>query len=536
MLQCGNLADLSGAGSETTNSLTGTVAMADGTPAAFAVVRLIPNSHDAVKSEPLPARLITTANKQGKYGFQRLDTGAYTILAHHTAGTTTAFITGIHAIGDTVTVEQIRLKEPGAISVVLPDNVDKSVGYLYIPGTTIFTFLNSQGELVTLESVPEGIMPAIAYSSTNSPVSTIIRYDVAVNSGDTAVVVNPGWKHAQRLVLNTSATGADVAGIVYGFPVLVRLTGANFDFSQAQTGGADLRYTKQDNTFLPIEIERWDSLDRTAEIWVNVDTVFGGNDSQYLTMYWGNPDASSTSSSTAVFDTAAGFQGVWHLNEYGNDIALDATANRYDGNAYHMSGASSTPGAIGNARAFDGDSSYITMPNTASGKLNFPEDGYFTVSAWVYADTADYVYRTIVAKGYQQYFLWITYIPSNKPLWEFGNFSETDNWHTSNTPVTEKQWMLLTGVRQGSAQYLYCNGELVADKSTIFSWGLSRDTSNDFTIGRFFKEATFPSNFGYCYFKGKIDEVSVSRGARSGDWIRLSYMNQRNDDKLVQFK
>jgi hypothetical protein len=49
-------------------------------------------------------------------------------------------------------------------------------------------------------------------------------------------------------------------------------------FSQAQFGGSDIRFTKADNTFLPYEIERWDSAHSQAEIWVKVDTVFG-NDS-----------------------------------------------------------------------------------------------------------------------------------------------------------------------------------------------------------------------------------------------------------------
>ena len=65
---------------------------------------------------------------------------------------------------------------------------------------------------------------------------------------------------------------------------------------------------------------------------------------------------------------------------------------------------------------------------------------------------------------------------------------------------------------------------------------LLRDTSNDFTIGRFLKEAGYPGFFGYCYFKGSIDEVRISSVDRSKDWIRLSYINQKSDGKLVQFK
>jgi hypothetical protein len=257
---------------------------------------------------------------------------------------------------------------------------------------------------------------------------------------------------------------------------------------------------------------------------------------QTIMMYWGNAAAQDGSNKTAVFDTSEGFQGVWHLSESGNADARDATGNRCDGHAFHMSGASPVEGAIGIARDFDGDSSYIAMTNTANGKLNFADDGYFTISAWAYAETFDNIYRTIAGKGHQQYFLQVTYFPSDKPLWEFSTFSNAENWRMTTTPATDNNWVLLTGVRQGTTQYLYCNGELVNSTAAKYDHGISRGALEDFAIGRFMKEATFPANFGYCFFKGEIDEVRVSNVARSPDWIRLCYMNQRGDDKLVQFK
>ena len=37
------------------------------------------------------------------------------------------------------------------------------------------------------------------------------------------------------------------------------------------------------------------------------------------------------------------------------------------------------------------------------------------------------------------------------------------------------------------------------------------------------------------FFKGKIDEVCLASTARSADWIRLCYMNQNTEDRLVTF-
>jgi biopolymer transport protein ExbB len=325
---------------------------------------------------------------------------------------------------------------------------------------------------------------------------------------------------------------------VYDFPALIRLNSGNFDFKQARNDGGDVMFTGSDNGSLPFEIERWDPVAGLAEAWVKIDTVHGNDSAQFILLYWGNPASTTGSNSAMVFDTTTGFQGVWHLGDAGDSVR-DATANRYQGLSPDSARPSVAEGIIGNCREFDGAGDFVTMPNTATGKLNFQENGNFSVSAWVYADTSDTGYHVIAAKGYHQYYLWLTYFSTNSnkpPLWEFSNFTKAENWIMSNSSATEKQWVLLTGVRQGASQYLYCNGELVANISAKYPQGVARDTLDDFIIGRFLNEATYPTRFGYCHFKGKIDEVSVSSIARSPDWIRLSYMNQRSDDRLVQFK
>ena len=44
------------------------------------------------------------------------------------------------------------------------------------------------------------------------------------------------------------------------------------------------------------------------------------------------------------------------------------------------------------------------------------------------------------------------------------------------------------------------------------------------------------NNWSPYFFKGMVDEVRISNIALSADWIKLCYMNQRIDDKLVIFK
>jgi hypothetical protein len=41
---------------------------------------------------------------------------------------------------------------------------------------------------------------------------------------------------------------------------------------------------------------------------------------------------------------------------------------------------------------------------------------------------------------------------------------------------------------------------------------------------------------GGCQLKGSLDECSITRTVRSADWVKLCYMNQKTDDKLVFFR
>jgi hypothetical protein len=536
-LRC-SVSQVAGGGTiETTSgAVSGTIVSPLGGPGAGAQVKLLPAGYDPVKdTNALPT---DTTDSLGQYDFSKVDSGDYVIEAVNGKDKTRFIRAGIHIKGDTIVAPPDTLRLPGTVKVSVPAGINGATGYFYIPGTTNFVFLNDHTDYAVLDSAPAGCMPAIYYSSKNGTEAVAIRYNVRIVSGDTAVIMNPSWKYARAFILNTSETGANVAGTVSDFPVIIRLNADNFDFSQAQSGGADIRFTKNDNTPLPYEIERWDEAAKLAEVWVRVDTVHGNDSMQSVIMYWGNPGAADSSSGAAVFDTTAGFQGVWHLSEGGDAFVFDATANRYDGTAYGMSSASSVSGEIGKARAFDGSSSYITMPNTKNSKLNFPKDSYYTVSAWVFLDTFDNTSHCIVSKGYTQYYLRSTYVsivPQTTPSWEFVEFS--DKWQTLTFPATGRQWTLLTGVWQGTKHILYCNGAF-AD-STVLGYpnsAASRDTLDDLSIGKFLKQVKLPISEGYCFFKGSIDEVRICSAARSLDWIKLCFMNQRADDRLTQVK
>jgi hypothetical protein len=518
-----------GGGSEV--EVVGYVNFLDDGPAPSTQVKLIPRDYDASAAGAIDDLMIDTSDAQGRYTFRNVTPGKYNVQAVQLAQRTRMLVTGLEVAGDTTVVPSAALLKPGTVRILLPGNEVRE-GHVTITGTDIAVLVKVGSSEIIVDSVPAGRMPEIRYLVNDTAAMT--RKDVLVTPSDTTTIVNPLWKYLRRIFLNTSASGAGVEEDVHGFPVLIRLTADNFDFTQAEAKGEDIRFTTSRGAPLFHEIERWDPAAALAEVWVRVDTVRGNDSTQSITMYWGNRATSDFSNSAAVFDTAAGFQGVWHFSDGAGDPVRDATMNGYHGISPDGARPLVAEGAIGNCREFDGAADYITMPNTADSKLDFPENGYYTVSAWVHLDTLDDAPHLILSKGYEQYFLRFTYFPSNSPLWEFVEFNEPSTWQASTFPATSRQWTFLTGVRQGARQFLYCNGVIVDSATDIYPNTFSRNTSNDLLIGKFLKAVTVSTNYdSYCFFKGAIDEVRILSAAQSKNWVLLCYMNQRTDDRLV---
>jgi hypothetical protein len=513
---------VAGGGTRGGNPVVGTLINADQTPAANAFVRLIPSSYDPVSGAPLPKSFTDTTDGHGKYKIIA-DAGTYNLLASRVLDNSAILLRNINVIGDTVHIPSGSMRTTGSIAIALPDSVDIVNGYVFIEGTDIYKKIDSSKSII-LSSVPSGVVPSVQYiSRTNKPVSVVFADSLQVFAGDTSLVQSGTWTYSRNINLNTTTSGANVTGAVYGFPVLVRLTSSNFNFSHAKANGDDVRFSKANNSRLAFEIERWDASAQVAEIWVKVDTVYGNDSSQFLTMYWGNPKAANVSNGASVFDTAYGNVGVWHL-ETG---LVDATPNADNG---IDSSTADAAGIIGRCRHFDPAlHSFITIPNES----RFDMTTTVTLSAWVLVDTFSLEWQTIVAKGDDTYRL------HRNGLLNDACFSLT-TLDTANfgyyslggtTPVNDRSWHLVTGVFDGATMKLYVDGNLENDSSATFPCG----TNNlNLTIGDN-RTRTLISNTPR-YFNGSIDEVRVMKTAVSADWIKLCYMNQKTGNTLVWFK
>jgi PKD repeat protein len=336
------------------------------------------------------------------------------------------------------------------------------------------------------------------------------------------------WTYSAAITLNTTASGANVANNVTNFPVLIRLNPGNFSgFANTLAGGADIRFAKKDGTHLAYQIERWvdgASNNDTAEIWVKLDTVYGNNSTQSIKLFWGKSSAGDSSSGSAVFDTANGFQAAWHLGEPGTGNTIDATINNYTGTANGTTRPVDTIGIIGRAKKFDGAASYFDVTGSASGKLNFPQGGPYTISAWVYTNVANGAYHDFVAKGDHQYSVDI----SNSNNWQITEFKDNVGWVAAGSAAAAGAWQYFAGVRNGTGISLYVNGVHVADSNFAYASVLPRISTFDVTIGWNLDSAGFGSGgAGSHFFNGRVDELILANMVRSADWIKLCYENQK---------
>lgn len=534
MLLCTDPAPVSQGGGGSEVEVVGCVLFSDSTPSSQTQIKLIPQGYDAFTDGIIGDSLIDTTDSRGLYLFKKVQPGRYNVQAVQLENRTRMLITNVDVKGDTTHVQNGLLKQPGTVRLVPGMSIGK--GHVSIPGTDIANPVAENSDEIIIDSVPYGELPRVNVIEDKASIVSLM--DIAVVPGDTTTIVNPSWAGHQQIVLNTSVSGADVKEKVFAFPVLIRLNSLNFDFSKSSGKGNDIRFTSSEGKPLVHEIETWDSLKQLAAIWVKVDTIKGNNNQQTITMFWGNPQVVTVSNSMRVFDTTAGFQGVWHMASTSENRISDATVNSFVGSSPDSARPKDVVGLIGDCQLFDGVDDFITMPKTAASSLNFPENANFTVSAWVKTDTLDGVAQLVVAKGYDQYFLRLTYFPTGAPLWEFTEFRNDDSWQPCTTSARSGNWMLLTGVRSGTRQTLYLNGIPVDSTPDSYKGNnLKRGTANDITIGKLLEKIDLPNETqGYCYFKGLIDEVRIDNRARSASWVKLCFMNQQPNDKLVEFK
>lgn len=342
------------------------------------------------------------------------------------------------------------------------------------------------------------------------------------------------WTRQAKVVLNTSATGANVAGDVAKFPVAVRLTSANFDFTQARPDGADLRFTTEAGAALPYEIEQWDAAAKLATIWVKAD-IKGNNATQAINMHWGNASAASESNSKAVFAKEDGWVGAWHMNEAGNTTAggyKDATANEAHGTGTNLPATATAQCITGRCPEFDhAQKRSINIGGEKAKLFNITQK--LTFSIWVKAKSYAEAYVTMFAKGdkswrVQMFGIYTWGSHNGKYLTEMcvqtGQGDGACLEH-HNDEVKPNQWRLLTVVHDYPRTAYYIDMNKVTGNPGGEWW------SGEYDVG-----IGWQSQYKARWYTGNLDEARVLNVVKDDNWVKLNLESQRLDSKWLEVK
>ena len=124
------------------------------------------------------------------------------------------------------------------------------------------------------------------------------------------------WRHTGALVIITTPDGASLpaSARLEAFTQVVRLDRDWFDFSQANAGGNNIRFSSDSGKPVDFQLEHWDAEKGKASFWVRVP-ISRGNGRQEVRLHWGNLQPPSASDGKKVFAADNGFVSVLHLEE-----------------------------------------------------------------------------------------------------------------------------------------------------------------------------------------------------------------------------
>jgi len=164
-----------------------------------------------------------------------------------------------------------------------------------------------------------------------------------------------GYNTRRKITIDHTKIDSDLTD----FPVLVKLTSSNFDFSKANSDGYDIRFTEDDGTtLLKYERERHDSANQIAEYWVKIPSVSSSADTEFY-IYYRTTDTADGADPTNVWDS--NYELVTHMkDDPDTSHVADSTANNNDGTKKAANEPIEADGKIAKAQDFDGSNDYIS--------------------------------------------------------------------------------------------------------------------------------------------------------------------------------
>ena len=203
----------------------------------------------------------------------------------------------------------------------------------------------------------------------------------------------------------------------------------------------------------------------------------------------------NTASVTTPAQTGPTPVAAYAFDEGAGASVTDLSGNGNNGTLANTSWA--TTGKYGRALSFNGTSSRVTVPNSASLQLSTR----MTLEAWVNPTTISSAWRDVIEKGNDNYYLMATSSSSGRPVGgAIIGSSYGEAYGTAS--LTASTWAFLALTYDGTAVRLFVNG---AQVSTVAKTGAITTSANALTIGS--------DPFYGQYFNGLIDNLRIYNSA-----------------------
>jgi len=317
-----------------------------------------------------------------------------------------------------------------------------------------------------------------------------------------------GYTTRKKITIDKSKIDSDLTD----FPVLVKLTSSNFDFSKANSDGFDLRFTSSDGTtLLKYERERHDSDNEVAEYWVKIPSISSSEDTIFY-IYYRTEDTADGADPTNVWDS--NFKGVWHMKDLTTSTIEDSTSNNNDGTKKAANEPTQADGKIAKAQSFSGDD-WIDVNSVSIYQQ-------FTIEAWVKVglNQEGVIYGAdgsiLLNAKYNNHFTSGTKAGSIcggawNSLLESTTTASADVWYK-------------VAITRDSSKYRYS----IWVNGVEENYKTESGTIPSCSYGRWLGVGQNYAGTKFGYLSGTLDEVRISDTARSAAWIKASYNSENN--------
>ena len=362
--------------------------------------------------------------------------------------------------------------------------------------------------------------------------------------GATAFADPVDWSAYERS-FNITFPGYTGSETLENFPVLIRLSAERNDFRYNKckiANGGDLRFSDAEGNLLPSEIDTWDESGESL-VWVRVPSLTA---TTMIKAYYG---CSSPAEMNPKDVWSGGYVGVWHMDEDSRS-QTDSTVNNktLSGHAtYSANMVFGAEGSVGKAVELS------TTEDTHGGGFEASDSGSLytgtktlTVEIWArHRKIANdkYIFRLKNAQSKNSFaarFSWPVY---------GGDYTKTQiNYSSILTNLTAG-----TGNEYGDVKYQIPTNEIVnawrhyafvIDNETLhrleaFQNGVSiktqsiADEEQTIWAGKGTLLIGNTSSSQEQAFPGTLDEVRISRIARSSEWIKATYDTITDKDFAV---